>query len=830
MAEAAVDRELSERVQGMSLSEETPQDKNHKSSLEDKVNDEDSSLVEELHRISKKSPKLIRSSIYSAPADPSMQIRSWKMNEFKYYDVPSPFPTLARGLFTHEVETKSEATRHRIVARGYDKFFNIGEVPWTTWASLEANTRAPYTLTLKSNGCIIFIAALTPEKLLVTSKHSLGPAAGGTSRSHAEVGEGWLRKLLAKKGKTEAQLASVLWEKNWTAVAELCDDSFEEHVLPYAPEKTGLHLHGLNECTKAFKTMDQHTVDEFAEEWGFIQTPSTVLKTVPEVKAFTEAVGKSGKWKGEALEGFVVRTHVTEPPEAQSSARAPPYPPGSSFFFKVKFDEPYMMYRDWREVTKVLLSKGPSEGNVPKSKLRRPETKMYVKWVIGEIIRDRSQFAEFGKGKGIIKTRERFLQWLETEQGSKALATTGEIPEEQGLQKQDGKKFGKTIIVPVAIPGVGKTSVAVALAHVFGFGHTQSDDVHAKKSAPIFIKNVVGLLKQHDVVIADKNNHLKQHRDQLREAVKGFDPPVRLMALNWSLDRPMASIHRICSDRVTQRGDNHQSLRADTLAKTHEEVLWMFLRTAEELTDSEVDVSVDMDIEENLEDALARAIDACVRILGVPRPSPEQVGEALAIARGYAPTKKKADDPKKKAPPKPRYFGILAELDVDDVLSARMAEADVSAEGKDFFEKLKSNKRVTKRPHVTIVHSKALPAQQELWDRCMGLHSLAVPPLLSFRLSRLVWNDRIMAVVVSDLAVSNEEEDVENKALDFVVKLPPEVKDRLHITVGTRDDSVPPVEAKDLVVEWKKQGDNNEMNSLELKDVWVKGRVKGLAG
>ena len=59
------------------------------------------------------------------------------MNEFKYYDVPSPFPTLARGLFTtwvgdSVVDAEGEGPgKHTIVARGYDKFFNIGEVPWT---------------------------------------------------------------------------------------------------------------------------------------------------------------------------------------------------------------------------------------------------------------------------------------------------------------------------------------------------------------------------------------------------------------------------------------------------------------------------------------------------------------------------------------------------------------------------------------------------------------------------------------------------------------------------------------------------------------------------
>ena len=37
------------------------------------------------------------------------------------------------------------------------------------WASLKAHTKPPYTLTLKANGCIIFIAALTPKKLVVNA-------------------------------------------------------------------------------------------------------------------------------------------------------------------------------------------------------------------------------------------------------------------------------------------------------------------------------------------------------------------------------------------------------------------------------------------------------------------------------------------------------------------------------------------------------------------------------------------------------------------------------------------------------------------------------------
>lgn len=89
------------------------------------------------------------------------------------------------------------------------------------WASLKDRTAAPYTLSLKSNGCIIFIAALSPSKLLITSKHSIGPVAGN-SLSHAQAGEQWIRTYLAEKGRTEADIASVLWESNWTAIAEVC--------------------------------------------------------------------------------------------------------------------------------------------------------------------------------------------------------------------------------------------------------------------------------------------------------------------------------------------------------------------------------------------------------------------------------------------------------------------------------------------------------------------------------------------------------------------------------------------------------------------------------
>ena len=118
-------------------------------------NEEDSKLVSDLYRLSKKSPKLVRSHTYDAPSDPAISITSWKMNEFKYYDVPSPFPTLARGLFTRQLpSTDDKEPRYQIVARGYDKFFNIGEVPWTDVSTL---LRSRDTTNARRNKCVLTV-------------------------------------------------------------------------------------------------------------------------------------------------------------------------------------------------------------------------------------------------------------------------------------------------------------------------------------------------------------------------------------------------------------------------------------------------------------------------------------------------------------------------------------------------------------------------------------------------------------------------------------------------------------------------------------------------
>ena len=120
-------------------------------------------LLASLQHLRDSNPKAVRATVHHYPASlyakngesshaavaRDRRITSWKMTEHMYFNANNPFPTMARGLFTEELEDCDEAPsetsradlewdaaeeigrRHRIVARGYDKFFNIDEVGWT---------------------------------------------------------------------------------------------------------------------------------------------------------------------------------------------------------------------------------------------------------------------------------------------------------------------------------------------------------------------------------------------------------------------------------------------------------------------------------------------------------------------------------------------------------------------------------------------------------------------------------------------------------------------------------------------------------------------------
>jgi tRNA ligase len=320
-----------------------------------------------------------------------------------------------------------------------------------------------------------------------------------------------------------------------------------------------------------------------------------------------------------------------------------------------------------------------------------------------------------------------------------------------------------------------------------------------------------------------RNNHLIQHRRALRTVANAEEPPACLLALDWSgsiASIPSSQAHRICCDRILRRGDSHQALLADTSsARAHEEVVWQFLQKMEGLSESEVDHCFDMDIEWDMEGAIRNAIHGIVPVLGLEMPNEEKIMDAIAVAKQYAPAINRLNKNKKtKDVVEPRYFAFLPEVDLHEMVGNALAKA-TNEEGREFWEHLKNEQRVTSRPHITVVHTKALPQESELWNLCLHLRQLS--PSFRFRFGSLVWNDRVMAVAINGV------ESDDSEASRFVANIPRDVMNRLHITVGTRGAKVAPVEAKNLIEKWR-SGNADGVRSLELGDLVGKGRLSGL--
>ncbi|KWU43436.1 RNA ligase [Rhodotorula sp. JG-1b] len=778
-------------------------------------------------------------------------LTSWKMPDYAYKRDPCPFPTRARGLFTERVKgnDNGEEDEYRIVARGYDKFFNVGEVSWTQWDTIGQHSTGPYELTTKSNGCIILIGALDEKNLVVTSKHSIGRNANLSTEngvSHSERGEHWLERHLESVGRKKEDLAAELFRRNLTAVAELCDDSFEEHVLAYSSELTGLHLHGLNVNEATLNTLPSSEVTQFAKDWGLIPTPYSVFPSVVAVRTYCETVQQAGGVEGPdgkitPVEGFVVRGH-------RRGGQA-----GEAFFWKVKYDEPYLMYREWREITRRLLSAYPDLDSAT-PKLRNEESRLYLWWVSREIKRDHAKFDPWKHGKGIIATREEFLTWSKTPEADKARRELGQKVEMDETERKN-RRFDRTILVPVAVQGCGKTALGLELSKLFGWGHVQSDDFLQKKPAPHFLKAIRTMLDKESVVIADKNNHVAKHRADLVSLAESLYPKhtVRLVALVWPTNSESLSrdkFHALCASRIVDRGQNHQTLRA---GGEHEQIIWKFLGQHEPFdgevnaADSKFDHVIEMHAEWSQEEALQQCVDALAKIDGllppateVPLPD-ERVAEAVAYAKSWTPSVR--EETPAPSQPKPRqktaqarYYGISVDVDLEALVDKALPASE-KQDPTSLWSALVKSSRVERHPHVTLVHRNELEGPDETvraqkqaqWYHYAHLVEEAVKgdgqeTALNVEVTlgpRLAWDGRAMSIEVSALRAKTE------------ASIALAEDSGAHITIGTRASNIRPFEGRwlmEAVMNGKKTtAAGGDIHVVKIDCVKVDGKLAGLS-
>lgn len=741
-----------------------------------------------------------------------LTVDSWKLSD---YDYKKPgLPTYARGLFT----TRTRDNVPEIAIRGYDKFFNTDEVRATKWSNIETQTQGPYELTLKENGCIIFISGLDDGTLLVCSKHSTG-ARSDVEISHAAAGEKHVERQLRALGRTKEDLARELRARNATAVAELCDDDFEEHILAYGPEKAGLYLHGINLNLPEFMTYPSTLVHQFADDWGFRKVGLLTMWTIGEVKMFLEQCAETGAHEGKDVEGFVIRCRRLLEPSGVPV----------DWFFKYKFEEPYLLYRQWRECTKALIS-----GKTPKIRKHHTITQEYLIFAKKRLAADPNLGKLYNQNHGIIALRNDFLSFKNIDG-----ADAAKFEEMYGTGGK-AEVNRDVILVPIATIGCGKTTVAVALSKLFNFGHVQNDNITGSRRPPRFTKMLLDQLDDHKAVTADRNNAQKHERKQLINDVKMQHGEAILVALNFIHD-DISKIREVTQSRVFARGDNHQTIQAATEPNKVKGIMEGFLTRFEPLDrtrapDDGFDAVINLDpadgSRQNLE-IVVNELKSLYPNLLETTPTSEEMDSAIQAAMDeYRPDLRhtipdrggrnknkennsqqtQSQDQKVKKKPLEYMSVDVPSKDVHELLEKTFKDATPDAAR--FFRLLQGTRRVQSKLHVTLMHRATAKEHPELWARYTRLHAEAEAQPnnglgrpdgavgeCEVVLERVVYDDRIMAIVV-------RLNDPEGK-WHCVNKV-------AHITVGTRDNSVKPKESNDLLGRWLAEGAGQASGVVEI--------------
>lgn len=777
------------------------------------------------------------------------QVVSWKFNEWDYGKNNIELPCCARGLFILDDESSPV-----IVARGYDKFFNIDETSFTRWDTITKETSGPYNVTLKANGCIIFVSGLEDGSLVVCSKHSTGPR-DDVDRNHAEAGEQFLREQLERVGIEPRELALDLYKNNVTAVAEYCDDTFEEHILEYTNDKIGLYLHGINYNEPHFKTWDIKKVNEFAKKYDFKTIEYEEYLDVDSLKKFLDECSTNGTYKGQEVEGFVIRCKKASD--------------NTDFFFKFKFEEPYLMYRQLREVTKDYIT---SKSRIFRFKKHKFITNKYLDFVIPKLDSDAKLCEDYMRGFGIIKLRNEFL---------KDYGMTGVeiLNHEKALELEQANKINhdlvdentKFLIIPIAVIGCGKTTTSMTINNLYPetWGHIQNDDITGKDNSQLMKKSLELLAKPGmKCVVVDRNNHQWRERkelfewlDEYKEDYLPYDTNIKVIGVSFTKREDLENVREITQERVFARGDDHQSIK---LSKYGEKkvlgIMSGFIKrfqpvNEERMPDCQFDHVIHLSVNEknsSLKNSkvILKELHEKYPVLVPSLPSDDDLDVAFEKSLNYKPTvvkimndsrpsrrerlkekkeKGASQTPKPKAI-KPVYF--LADINEPADIIATLQKSLENLNGaidesgytilKEFFDSHAYQSKL----HVTLIHvaqgKKGGEEEQKLWQQyCSKFEKYLKPekPLepevtqfrtemtTSVTIDTLYWDENIVTVSVR-MSELMDENMCTIPALRCCNVTP-------HITIGVIKEGVRPVYSNELLK--KMNADSNGASGFSVK-------------
>lgn len=219
-------------------------------------------------------------------------ISSFNFTKTAFYDkIWDEQTTKARGLYINIPE-------QRVVARAYDKFFNINERPETKLDMLQYKLSFPATAYVKENGFLGIVSYNDEdESLFVTTKSSPdGDFAG------------WLKDMLYEKHSEETleAIRSFSRDNNVSFVFECVDMKNDPHIIDYDTSKLFLLDIVYNEM--AYHKFSFERLCEFADKHGITHKEKAfVLETWQEFfDWYYKVIDEDYKYNGRNIEGFVI--------------------------------------------------------------------------------------------------------------------------------------------------------------------------------------------------------------------------------------------------------------------------------------------------------------------------------------------------------------------------------------------------------------------------------------------------------------------------------------------------------------------------------------------
>lgn len=425
----------------------------------------------------------------------------------------------------------------------------------------------------------------------------------------------------------------------------------------------------------------------------------------------------------------------------------------------------------------------------------------------------------------------------------------------------------------------GKTSLALAMSSILECSHSQSDDIQAKKTGPMFIAELKKLLLDPSsprLIFADKNNHLRNHREaildlanELRQGVKVKDSSgskkgqgsakkpelilkqvdTRLIALVWDIPAyAMGDLQHLASERIIQRGTNHQSLRPELTpggVEIHQVILKRFLNEFQDFDplanneDSGFDEVIQLRCAASMRTNLRLVMEKLHEISPELSllPTDAQLSEALGKINDYR-AKVRKEMKLDAHLQEPRYFGIRVSLELRKLVLEIFSQSSShqSAPDRWLLDQFVALQRFTPVPHITLLHSKEVDSSagtesesrlKELWNhyRSQARSGEVGKEELSVTLGpKIVWDGRAMAIEVSGLSP---------EAIVRWSDRPTTQNCIPHITVGTLSEEIRPVEAGMLLnkalVNLAASGSPGEgIHVLEIPVRTVCGSIRGL--